>query len=391
MTLTNEQRILNVINRRDVDFLPSQITMADRTRDKELSIQLGLSSAAELDSYMGNHIHITFSADDVPLVYRNDIEKMKEYEARGFCGVDVENHVVYDKWGVGIQMYADGFFPCFHPLQQKYERNEIAEKFMPPGFNRDVLKLGDLEEAVRCFKAPDAYAKGNFDLIEYDLKKYSGDFLVICSGYGGMYERSYHVMGFEELMMEIAAQPEVVEELLDKILEYKIAFARKCVERGAKVGHTGDDLGTQYSTLFSKEMFRRIFKPRYAKLFNVYKSAGIPVAMHSCGNITEFIPDLIDAGLDILEPVQPCMDLKFLKREFGKDLIFWGGIDTQQILPYGSPEQIEEMVRETIHILGKGGGYIAAPSQEITKDVPVENIKALVETVIIERERVLQL
>ena len=391
MKLTNEQRVLNVINRKEVDFLPSQITLADRTRDNELCKQLGLPSSMTLDEYMGNHIFITLSGDDLPLIFRNDVEKMKELESMGFGGVDMENQVVYDKWGVGVKMFVDGFFPCFHPLQQKFEMNKIAEKFIPDSFNKAVLHMDNLEEAIREFKTPDVDAENNFSLIEKDLKKYSGDYLVICSGYGGIYERGYHVMGWEELMTEIAAQLEVVEALLEKILEYKMKVAEKHIQLGAKIGHTGDDLGTQTFQFFSKETFRRIFKPRYGRLFNVYKKAGLPVAMHSCGNITEFLPDLIEIGLDVLEPVQPCMDLKYLKREFGKDLIFWGGIDTQHILPYASPDGVCDMVRETIYTLGKGGGYIVGPSQEITKDVPLENVKALVETIVIERERVLQL
>ena len=104
------------------------------------------------------------------------------------------------------------------------------------------------------------------------------------------------------------------------------------------------------------------------------------VVQHSCGNILQYLPSLIDAGLDGLEPIQPCMDLKTLKREFGKDLILWGGIDTQN-LPFITPAEVEKMVRETVSILGKGGRYIIAPSQEVMDDVPLENVVALVKTI----------
>jgi len=112
--------------------------------------------------------------------------------------------------------------------------------------------------------------------------------------------------------------------------------------------------------------------------------------LHSCGNIIDYLPDLIDAGLKILEPTQPCMDLKYLKKEFGKDLVFFGGIDTQQ-LPFISEKETRELARNTIRILGKGGGYIIAPSQEIMNDIPIENVKAIVETIREERENVLSL
>ena len=263
--------------------------------------------------------------------------------------------------------------------------------FLPPGFNKEILNMSSLEEAIHSWEPPEVDAKDNFLMAEKDLASNSGEFLMLVSGYGGIYERGYHVLGWEELMVEMAAQPELIEEYLDKLTEYKIRVAQKCVDLGVQVGHTGDDLGTQVAAFFSKDMFRRMLKPRYAKLFDVYKKAGIPVWMHSCGYVTELIPDLIDIGLDVLEPVQPCMDLNYLKREFGKDIIFYGGIDTQHILPFGTPEEVKQMAKEAIYALGRGGGLIIAPSQEITKEVPIANIKALVETILEERERVLDI
>ena len=99
----------------------------------------------------------------------------------------------------------------------------------------------------------------------------------------------------------------------------------------------------------------------------------------------------ITIGMRVLEPVQPCMDLAHLKREFGKDLVFWGGIATQDVLPFGTPEQVRQMARQTIRTLGRGGGHIIAPSQEVMNDVPIENVKALVETIVEERQTVLSL
>ncbi len=185
-------------------------------------------------------------------------------------------------------------------------------------------------------------------------------------------------------MTYIASDPLIVEEILDKVLEYKIKVAQKTVELGFKMGHTGDDFGTQSGGFFSDKMFKTFMLPRLKKLFDVFKKGGIPVMMHSCGHITQYIPDLIDIGLNILEPCQPCMDLKFLKKEYGKDLIFYGGINTQT-LPYISESETRTMVKETIWTLGKGGGYIIAPAQEVMNDVPIENIKALVETIREER------
>lgn len=388
MTMTKEERVLRVIRGQDVDYLPSQITFSDRTRDKEISQALGLVSPEALDGYLENHLCLTLSLHDRPLFYRNDRPEMERLAGMGFCGPDWPGRTVYDSWGVGIRVGSDGFFACFHPLQKKATR-EVA-RHMPPDVNRDVL-FQDVEEAVRNYRVPDLARAGLFDDMARDLARQSGDYLVIPSGYFGIYERAYGLMGFQEFMMNTVLRPQVVHDLLDKITDYKVAYARKVVEMGFKVAHHGDDLGTQQGTLFSRKTFREFVLPRLKRAWQPYNDAGVPIIMHSCGCLTDFLPDLIDIGLRVLEPVQPCMDLAMLKREYGKDLVFWGGIDTQTVLPFGTPEEVRQMARAAIRTLGRGGGHIIAPSQEVMNDVPIANVKALVETIIEERQAVLGL
>jgi len=387
--LTREERVLRVIARKDVDYLPSQITFSDRTRDKEVAAALGLGSAAELDGYLENHIHLTLSLHDKPLFYRNDRREMTRLAQMGFCGPYWEKKVVYDAWGMGIQVGSDGFFSCFHPLQNK-ATPDVAEH-MPPDVNRKVLFEADIVKAVDAYSAPDIHRPGNFDDMAKDLKEHSGKSLVLPSGYFGVYERTMALMGFEEFMLNTIAEPRAVHRLLDKVCRYKIEYAERVVALGFKVAHHGDDLGAQCGTIFSKKTFREFVLPRLKACWEPYNQAGIPICMHSCGDLTDFIPDLLEIGLKVLEPVQPVMDLKRLKKEFGKDLVFWGGIETQNLLPFGAPEQVKSMVRETIHTLGKGGGHIIAPSQEVMNDVPIANVKALVETIVEERQRVLRM
>lgn len=386
--MNKEQRILNTINRKEIDFLPSQITFSDRTRMESIAKYMGFKSADELEVYLQNHIRFTYSACDMPLFNRNDPEMMKKIEKMGFAKIDWDNRIVFDIWGVGIAMDSDGIFPCYHSLQSG-DKN-ILQNFMPEDLSKDFLLSAD-EDAIKAYKPPDPNKPGNFNFITDAVEKFSGDFLVITSGYGGIYERAYFLMGYEEFMTNLALNPSLVENLLDKITDYKIEIAKGSIKAGCKVGHNGDDLGTQTGSMFSRKTFQKILKPRIARLWKVYKDAGLPVIFHSCGNITEFIPDLIEIGLDVLEPVQPVMDLKYIKKEFGKDITFWGGIDTQSVLPYGTPEQVKKLASDTIRTLGKGGGYIIATAQEVMKDVPLENVKALVETIISEREIVLNL
>jgi uroporphyrinogen decarboxylase len=386
MKLNKEERILRVINGQEVDYLPSQITLADRTRDKEISEALGLASPAELDDYLENHLYLTLTFQDKPLFFRDVKEEIDRLHTLDFANPDWENDVVYDNWGMGIKVGAGSFFCSFHPLQGK--TTEHIAKFMPSHLPRDSYMSTDIEKAVRNWQAPDINKAHNFDDWKKDLEELSGTYMVWPSGYFGIYERSYAVMGWNEFMLNIAANPRVVEELMDKVTDYKVEHAKKVVEHGFKIAHCGDDFGTQCGGFFSPDTFKNIILPRLKRQWQVFNDAGLPIMLHSCGNIVDFIPDLIDIGLKILEPVQPCMDLAFLKKEYGKDLIFFGGIDTQ-VMPYISPEETKKLTRDAIHTLGKGGGMIIAPSQELMNDIPIANIKALVETIREERENVL--
>jgi uroporphyrinogen decarboxylase len=385
MKLTKEDRVLRIINREEVDYLPSQIVFADRSRYQDISSALGLAGEAELDQYLENHFFITFIKEDKALIFRDVKDVIEELKKEGYAKPDWENSLVYDDWGIGYKVGVGSFFVGFHPLQGKLVENSI--NYMPDRI-RDAVLESDIEKAVKKYTAPDPFKKDNYDGLKADLDKYSGDFLVWPSGYGGMYEKSFHILGWEELMLYIASKPAIVEEIFDKVLEHKIKVAQKTVELGFKIGHTGDDFGTQYCGFFSDKMFKQFILPRLEKLFSVFVKANVPVMFHSCGNVAQYIPDLIDIGLTILEPCQPCMDLKFLKRQYGKDLIFYGGINTQT-LPYLNEEQTRKMVKETIRVLGKGGGYIIAPAQEIMNDVPIANIKVLVETIREERTNAL--
>ena len=387
MALTKEQRVLRVINGQDVDYLPSQITFSDRTRDREISAALGLAGPHELDAYLENHIWITLCYNDKPLFYRNDRAEMNRLAAMGFCGPYWDRKLVFDSWGVGIQVDSDGFFCNYHPLQRPATADIAAH--MPPSVSREAIAQDDIDKAVGAYRAPAVDRPHNFDDMQRDLRERSGEFLVLPSGYFGIYERAYAIMGFQEFMLNLSIAPRAVHRLMDKITANKVEMARRIVAMGFKIAHHGDDLGTQSATFFSKQTFREFVLPRLKEAWEPYNKAGLPICLHSCGNITDFIPDLLEIGMRVLEPVQPVMDLAYLKRQFGRHLTFWGGIETQNLLPFGTPQQVKEMARRTIRTLGKGGRHIIAPSQEVMNDVPIDNVKALVETIIEERQTVL--
>jgi len=381
--MTKRERVEKILKREPVDYLPSQITFADRTRDVAISKAIGLSEDRSLDDYLENHLVISLTKADYPLFFRNDIKLMKELEEEGFCRVDEEGGFVYDSWGVGIKIGEDGFFAGFNPIAEKRDI-KFAEKWLPERLHKAVT-TGTLEERVHLYTPPDPDQPGNFDWMKRDLETYK-EYFIFPSGYFGLYERAYGIMSIPETFTAMAGSPKIFEELLEKITDYKIEIAKRVTKFNFTAGHLGDDLGTQVGPFFSPDMFRRLIKPQYKRLFSVYRNAGWDMMMHSCGCVTEFLADLVDIGLNVLEPVQPCMDIKHIKKEYGKDLVFWGGIDTQELLPYASPDEVRKMAAETIRTLAVGGGHIIGPAQEIMKDVPLENVIALVETIISERE-----
>lgn len=351
--------VLDVINKKNTTYLPSQIVFSTGHTRERISHTLGFTSEEQLDKYLENHLKFTSTMDDIPAYFCGDVEKMKIAEKAGSANIDWENEKVQDRWGMQFELHApDGFFNLRNPLKN-LDEEKLANYKTPSLDNMDLLFL----------------------MADEDLKKYSDEYLVIVNGYNGVFERSYNLTSFEEFMYLLAAEPELACALMDKVTDFKVEIAKETVKRGFKLAHHGDDLGTQITTLMSEDMFKSTILPRIKRLFRVYKDAGIPVQMHSCGNITKFIPYLIDAGLDVLEPVQPVMDFKFLKKEYGNDITFYGGIDTQDLLTYQKPQTVKEETLRIIDILGKNGGYIVAPSQEIMPNVPIENVIAFMEAV----------
>jgi len=195
-----------------------------------------------------------------------------------------------------------------------------------------------------------------------------------------MFERGWSLRGLENFLADLAGEENFVRELFSQILEYNMKIIDRALLYPIDGFFFGDDYGQQRGLMMSPATWRKFIKPNLAVMFERVKSTGRTVALHSCGDISAILGDLIDIGLDIYQTVQPeIYGLKEVKEKFGAHLTFWGGISTQKDLPYVTPEEVKKIARETIKVLGKGGGYIAAPTHQVPADVPVENIIALAE------------
>jgi uroporphyrinogen decarboxylase len=203
----------------------------------------------------------------------------------------------------------------------------------------------------------------------------------------GIFEIALWMRGFENFFCDMIANVAFAETLLDIIMEVKMKYwarALALVGPNVMMVSEADDLSSQDRCLVSPELYRKLIKPRHTKLFAfIKKQARVPVKIfyHSCGAIFELIPDLIESGVDVLNPVQVSaagMDTKRLKKQFGKDITFYGGgVDTQQVLPQGTPRQVRDEVRRRIEDLAQGGGFIFNTVHNIQADVPPGNIVAM--------------
>ncbi len=245
-----------------------------------------------------------------------------------------------------------------------------------------IPKMADAEQQVR-------------KVFDEQAAKMVSQGVVADRNSAGLTEVAFRIRGYEEFFMDMALDPEGASLLMEKILEYKMDywsfFGRYARETGLidhiLVASECDDLGTQESLLFSPDMIRERIFPLQEQLFKHMKKElpGVKVMYHSDGAVFDLIPDWIKMGVDILNPVQFTargMELERLKKEFGRDLVFWGGgVDTQDTLPHGTPREVADEVKRNIDIMGPGGGYVFATVHNIQADVPAENFWAMWDTV----------
>jgi len=274
-----------------------------------------------------------------------------------------------DEWGIEWWMPQEGGFYFDmrrHPLTDVDDVKELAGYPFPDPLDPDRYK-GMAEKAS--------------DYI--NNKKVA---TILGRNAPGIFEISLWMRGFENYYSDMILNEPLAEALLDTVCEIKMKYWERALELVGKnvlMVSEADDLASQDGLLVSPEMYRKFIKPRHTKLFSHIKkcaAADVKIFYHCCGAITPLIPDLIESGVDILNPVQVSakgMDTKELKRRFGKDMTFYGGVDTQRILPHGSPQEIRDEVKRRIDDLAPGGGFVFNTVHNVQADVSPENYMAM--------------
>ena len=376
--MTSRERLLTALDRREPDRVPfdlgsTQITGIHETAYRNLRTYLGLPQREPV---------ICDAIQGLALPDHDLIERLK-IDTRGLFALNShnwkvevedagENWAYHDEWGITHHKPKDhGLY--FSVVKVPLGRSDLTPADIqahPWPDMGDPARLAGLRELAESYRA-------------------AGAAVVVKDGFAGIFEFAQRIVGMENLMMMMFRRERAAEALFDKLLELKLAYWESVLgQLGGLVDVVtyADDYGTQTSQLISPEMFRQQLKPRVAQLLRRLKELA-PRArrfFHSDGNVRPLLPDFIEMGVDVLNPVQftaTGMDPAALKADFGRDIAFWGGaVDTQGVLPRGTPGQVRDQVRRNLEILAPGGGYVFNTIHNIQADVPPENIMAMWET-----------
>lgn len=369
--MTHRERIMAVLNHKEPDRIPVDLGSTSSTTitvkaHERLRAYLGLPSEPPPTLYAKRAFTVI---PDETILRRFDVDARPLLlgSPDGRPDREVSDHSLVDEWGV------------------TWARSEAG-----PSINTDgpFCRLGDptlqdLEE----FSWPDPADAGRYRGLRErarDVHEKADYATVLYLGVGVVHQCQY-LRGYGQWLEDLLIHPAFAEGLMDRVVEIWTQIvdrALKACGEFVDLVMYPDDMATQRAPLFSPELYRRLIKPRHRRMNEVVKRHGKPIIYHCCGSVYAFLPDLLDVGIDALNPIQVSaaeMDPKRLKREFGQDLTFWGGIDTQKMLPFGTPEEVREEVKRRIDDLAEGGGYILCAVHNIQSEVPPENIVAMYE------------
>jgi uroporphyrinogen decarboxylase len=348
--MSHKERVARAIHHEPLDYFPSQVDFTPKDLDR-IGRGLGVATSA-IDEAVDNHLRYAYSLGNAE-EYMHDEALRRRAEDLGLVRFDRKNRIVFDIWGVGWDLEAEGVWIKHHPIQ-------------------DPAALAEYE-------FPDPQLPGLMESVEQLVASQGREYFVLAFQHISLFERAWALLGFENLMIAIAEENPYLDDFFKKIGDFQAAVAGRFVQCGVDGVRIGDDYGSQDGLLISPEKWRRYIKPNLRQMYSVYQKAGLPVFQHSCGDLRSILGDFIDLGLNVLHPLQPkAMPLDVVECTIGGKICFFGGIDTQELLPFGTPADIRQAVLSCVRLLGRRGGYIIAPSQEVMSDVPIENIRALV-------------
>ena len=372
--MTSRERVVTTLDHREPDRVPFDCTF-------------GYQGYLRLKEYLGLETAIDVLPGSPWLIVSTPIELLHELKI-DLCYIGLGKSKNTPTFEYGMESYTDEWGVKFRKIE------------LPSGLIYDITDpvfsgatIDDLDD----YPWPDPYDPDLVEGLEEKARNLSEntDFALIGKFSNSIFEQAHYMRGFEQLLMDLSLEPDFVDGLMEKLVD--IALAR--LEVGLKacgkyiqaVRFAGDDMGQQNGPIMSPSMFRNLIKPQFSryyqkarKLIDRYNPA-IKIIAHTDGDVYPIIPDYIEMGLEVLNPVQPYvaeMEHDKLKDEFGDRLSFHAAIDIQRVMPFGTPEEVKAEAIKTMRDLGPGGGYILAPTHYLQADVPPENIIALRDAVL---------
>ncbi len=371
--MDSRERIMNAVEHREPDRVPLDlngtiVTSLTRIAYQRLRNYLGFDE--DPDPEISHFAMDTVRArEDILRHYQIDTRAVAMREPFGFSMDFLPDGTVYDEYGIRWRKAAYYYDVIEHPLAGK--------------------EAADLDN----IPWPDEHDSGRYRGLKEDAKRLyeSTDKCLVADIPGlGPFEGGCFLRGHAEFCTDLYTDPGFAEAVMDRVTDSMILFWGHILDEVGEYVHIvaqGDDVGMQCNPYISPQMYRTFVKPRKKRLFDfIHSRTNAKIFYHSCGSVYDLIPDFIEEGVDILNPLQRSaakMDIKKLKKEFGFDLCFWGGgIDVQQQLPFLSLQEIEDVVKETIDVLAPGGGFVFFPSHNIQADVTPERIDRVFQTVL---------
>jgi len=370
--MTSRERVVTTLSRREPDRVPFDCSFT-------------YEGYLRLKEYLGLKTEVISSSPW--LAIGNPLELISELNI-DLCYIGLGKSKDTPVFRYGMETYTDEWGATFRKLENP---NGLSYEIIDPVLRNATID--DLED----YPWPDPYnpelAEGVEEKARYLYE--NSDLALIGKFSNSIFEQAFYLRGFEQMLIDISLDPEFATALMGKLVD--IALAR--LEVGLKacgkyiqcVRFAGDDMGQQNGPLMSPKMFRRVIKPQFSRYYTAARTMidqynpEIKIIAHTDGDVYPLIPDYIEMGLDVLNPVQPYvaeMEQEKLKAEFGDRLSFHAAIDIQRVMPFGTPEEVKAEALKTIQALGPGGGYILAPTHYLQGDVPPQNVIALRDAVL---------
>jgi uroporphyrinogen decarboxylase len=358
--MKHRERVLIALHHEEPDRCPMQISFTPEFAAR-LEADLKLKGQGLHNPHGGGNTYELERALDQDMLLTS-VGWVNGYYQDGYQ--DVNSY--QDEWGVTWRTIE---------YQTRYGKGKYTEPFGHP--------LAD-DLVLETYSAPDPDRSTLYDEAKRVIQDYIDEYWIVGVTPTTIFETAWALRGFEQLLTDMASDPTKANHVLDIPYHYHRTVAQHLVKLGVDMIWLGDDVGAQDAMLMSPKMWRTYLKPRMAELISSLRAInpGVKIAYHTDGVVYPIIPDLIEIGIDVLNPVQPeAMGPAKLKELYGSNLCFWGSIDLQKTLPFGTPDEVKAEVLTRLNTIGRSGGLIIGPTHNVQLDTPLENFWAMVNAI----------